>query len=383
MKKLLFIPLIFLSLLAGCKGGPGDTPDVPEEFDIDKINFEYEMYSYCEDRKGLELYRKISNDKEHYLFYIQNGIYTFATEIKVFYGDEKIGSIDYDVKINDETIEELEKKYFNLELNVEEPVTFKDYTFEFEKFENKINLIILPTIKFPTSFYENFIESDDYPLYYSDDEKDIHIGFTFKEGLLEPSCIDGKHNFTYLKEYNGRYCAPRPFFDGRDLALSLSHYMSGPEEKTLIRNIIGLEYDSFRKLWEDYNLVEQILKKNEDISTYNENFWNPDFNETYYNYIKNYGTAFNISFDKLTFKGIYSESWEKYYDIGLIVNINSVELYEIDNEKYVPTRLTKEDYPELYGALSSDKKDIYIHLFCEFSPYENKILGWNNRVYRY
>ena len=171
MKKLLFIPLFFLSLLAGCKGGPGDTPDVPEQFDIDKINFEYEMYPWFEDRKGLELYRKISNDKEHYLFYIQKGIYTFNTEIKVFYGDDKIGSIDYDLKIYDETIKELEKKYFNLELNVEEPETFKDYTFEFEKLDNKINLIILPTIRFPKSIsYENFIESDDYPLYYSDDE---------------------------------------------------------------------------------------------------------------------------------------------------------------------------------------------------------------------
>ena len=381
MKKLLFIPLFLLSLLVGCKGGPGDTPDVPEQFDIDKINFEYEMYKGYEDCKGLELYRKISNDKEHYLFYIQNGIYTFATEIKVFYGDDKIGSIDYDLKINDETLEELEKKYFNLELNVEEPETFKDYTFEFEKLDNKINLIILPTIGFPKSIsYENFIESDDYPLYYSDDEKDIHIGFTFKEGLLEPSCSGGVYNYTDLtNKNNAKYCDPRPFCDGRFLALA--EYMSDSEAKTLIRNIIGLEYESFDNLWKDYNLEERILKKNEDIGTYN--FRNPYFNETHYNYIKNHGTAFNISFDKLSFKGIYSESSEKYIGIGLIVNINSVELYGIDNEKYVPTQLKKEDYPELYDALSSDEEDIYIPLYCSFSPYENKILGWNNRIYCY
>ena len=209
MKKLLFIPLFFLTLLVGCK----NTPDVPEQFDLNKINFDYKVYEGCEEYKGLELFKKVSYDKEHYFFYIEN---CTKGGIKVLYGDEVLGTMDdyYELRTwgnmeNDKT--KLVDKYFNLELNVEEPETFKDYTYEFEKLGNKIYFIILPTIRpchddyynFP---YEKFIESDEYPLYYSDDEKDIHIGFTFKDNLLKPNCVNGVYNFTDLtNKYNVRY----------------------------------------------------------------------------------------------------------------------------------------------------------------------------------
>ena len=167
--------------------------------------------------------------------------------------------------------------------------------------------------------------------------------------------------------------------------MSSYRYSSESAEKIFISKIIGLEYDSFSNLGKDYNLVEEILKKNEDISSYNSRFYNPDFNEEHYNYIKNHGTAYNINFDKLCFKGIYNNYWKKYRNIGLIVNINSVELYEIDNEKYVPTRLKKEEYPEFYDALKkyyADSEDIYIPVkSLEFSPFENKIIGC--RFYEY
>lgn len=400
MKKLLFIPLFFLSLLLGCKGGPGNTPDVPEQFDLNKINFDYKVYEGYEEYKGLELFKKVSYDKEHYFFYIEN---CTKGSIKVLYGDEVLGTMDDYYKLR--TLENMENdktklvdKYFNLELNVEEPETFKDYTYEFEKLGNKIYFIILPTIRpchgdyynFP---YEKFIESDDYPLYYSDDEKDIHIGFTFKDNLLKPNCVDGVYNFTNLtNKYNARYCVPVPFCITE--ILSLGRYendISSSERKKIIKDIIGLEYDSLHKLNSDYEHAEDILENNKDISTYIRSFYNSSFNEEHYNYIKNHGTTFNISFDKLSFKGIYSESKEAYRHIGLIVNINSVELYELDNEKYVSTPLREEDYPELYKTIKeynsytlSNIDDIYIALEgLEISPYENKILGWNFTKYRY
>ena len=392
MKKLLFISLIFLGLLTGCKGGAGNTPDVPEQFDLNKINFDYKMREGYEGYEGLELYKKISNDKDHYLFYIDNNIYGLSG-IKVLYSDEILGTVKL---LNYTKYKELTNKYFNLELNVEEPETFKDYTYEFEKLENKIHLIILPAVGIDHNYsigYEKFIESDDYPLYYSDDEKDIHIGFTFEDNLIKPNCIAGVYNFTDLRnKYNARYCVPVPFCIEEYLSLgSYDSEQSNSERKNLIKDIIGLEYDDFYELDRDYKFVKDILENNEDISTYNKNFYNSSFNEEHYNFIKNHGTTFNISFDKLSFKGIYSESWEDYRYIGLIVNINSVELYELDNEKYVSTPLREKDYPELYKAIKeyncytfSNKDDIYIALVdLEISPYENKILGWNYTKYRY
>ena len=395
MKKLLFIPLFFLTLLVGCK----NTPDVPEQFDLNKINFDYKVYEGCKEYKGLELFKKVSYDKEHYFFYIEN---CTKGGIKVLYGDEVLGTMDdyYELKTwgnmeNDKT--KLVDKYFNLELNVEEPETFKDYTYEFEKLGNKIYFIILPTIRpchddyynFP---YEKFIESDEYPLYYSDDEKDIHIGFTFKDNLLKPNCVNGVYNFTDLtNKYNARYCVSVPFCITNDL-LSLYQYagkISSSERKKIIKDIIGLEYDSFYELSRDYEVFKDFLENNRDISNYV--FYNSSFNEEHYNYIKNHGITFNISFDKLCFKGIHRQSDEEYRYIGLIANINSVELYELDNEKYVSTPLREEDYPELYKALKeyncypfSEKDDIFIGLYeLEISPYENKILGWNYTDYRY
>ena len=389
MKKLLFIPLFFLSLFAGCNGGPGDTPDVSEQFDIDKINFEYNMWEGYEKCKGLELYRKISNDKEHYFFYIEN---CTKGGIKVLYGDEVLGTMDdyYELKTwenEDNSKTKLVDKYFNLDLNIEEPETFKDYTYEFEKLGNKIYFIILPTINpSPDDYYNfpygKFIESDDYPLYYSDDEKDIHIGFTFGDNLLKSNCIEGVYNYTDLtNKNNAKYCVPVPFCLGEHLSLSKLKQPES-ERKKLIKDITGLEYKYFSNLSFDYELVEKKLEKNEDISIYDARFYNPDFNETHYNYIKNHGTAFNISFDKLSFKGIYSESWEKYNNVGLTVKINSIELYELDNEKYIPTVLSEKEYPQLYKELKEHEVEIYLDKL-ELSPYENKILGWNYIGYRY
>lgn len=219
-EKVIIHSFNFFSLLVGCKGGPGDTPDVPEEFDdvpeefdIDKINFDYKMGEGYEEYKGLELYKKISNDKDHYLFYIFNHIDSFPYPIQIYYGCNQVGGtglnhFDYFFYKLGDKISEVEKKYFNSELNVEEPETFKDYTYEFEVLGNKIHLIFLPALRNPFEFdYNKFVESDDYPVYYSDDEKDIHIGFTFKEGLLEPNCINGVYNFTDLtNKMNAKYC---------------------------------------------------------------------------------------------------------------------------------------------------------------------------------
>lgn len=388
--KLVSALMLISSIFLGCKGGAGNTPDVPEQFDLNKINFDYEMREGYEEYNGLELFKKVSNNKDHYLFYIENNI-SGLDVFKVLYSDEILGTIKL---LDYEKYEDLTNKYFNLELNVEEPETFKDYTYEFEKLENKIHLIILPAVEIKYSIgYEKFIESDDYPLYYSDDEKDIHIGFTFEDNLIKPNCIVGVYNFTDLtNKYNARYCVPVPFCINE--YLSLDRYDSKQskfERKNLIKDIIGLEYDNFDKLNNDYEFVKDILENNEDISTYNKHFYNSSFNEEHYNFIKNHGTTFNISFDKLSFKGIYSESREDYRYIGLIVNINSVELYELDNEKYVSTPLREEDYPELYKAIKeyncytfSNKDDIYIALEdLEISPYENKILGWNYTTYCY
>ncbi len=380
MKKLLFISLIFLGLLTGCKGGAGNTPDVPEQFDLNKINFDYVMREGYEGYEGLELYKKISNDKDHYLFYIENNI-SGLNFFKVLYSDEILGK----VKLLDyEKYKDLTNKYFNLELNVEEPETFKDYTYEFEKLENKIHLIILPAVEINKSIgYEKFIESDDYPLYYSDDEKDIHIGFTF-DNLIKPNCIAGVYNFTDLtNKYNARYCVPVPFCITEDLSLyRYVNSLSSSDRKKIIKDIIGLEYDNFYDLDNDYEFVKDILEKNEDISTYNKHFYNSSFNEEHYNYIKNHGTTFNISFDKLCFKGIYDEDIEDYNYVGLTAKINSVELYELDNEKYIPTVLSESEYPTLYTKLKEREVDIILDNL-EISPYEIKILGWNYTTYCY
>ena len=110
-------------------------------------------------------------------------------------------------------------------------------------------------------------------------------------------------------------------------------------------------------------------------------FYNHDFNEEHYNYIKNHGTTFNISFDKLCFKGIYDEDI-KDYSVGLTAKINSIELYELDNEKYIPTVLSESEYPTLYTKLKEREVDIILDNL-EISPYEIKILGWNYKTYRY
>ena len=89
----------------------------------------------------------------------------------------------------------------------------------------------------------------------------------------------------------------------------------------------------------------------------------------------------NHFFDKLCFKGIYNKFFKRY-DITLIVNINSVELYELDNEKYVPTVLSERNYPNLYENLKKQEVDIELESL-ELSPYENKILGWNYTTYCY
>lgn len=390
MKKLLFIPLFFLTLLAGCKGGAGNIPDVPEQFDLNKINFDYKVWEGYEEYKGLELFKKVSYDKEHYFFYIEN---CTKGGIKVLYGDEVLGTMDdYHELRNwgnvDNPKTKLADKYFNLDLNIEEPETFKDYTYEFEKLGNKIYFIILPTIRpSPNDYYNfphgKFIESDDYPLYYSDDEKDIHIGFTF-DNLIKPNCIEGVYNFTDLtNKYNARYCVPVPFCINENLTLNNYVYsLSSSDRKKIIKDIIGLEYESFSKLRFDYELYEKILEENEDISIHKRSFYNPDFNETHYNYIKNHGTTFNISFDKLCFKGIYDEDIEDYNYVGLTAKINSIELYELDNEKYVPTVLSESEYPTLYTKLKEREVDIILDNL-EISPYEIKILGWNYTTYRY
>jgi len=387
MKKLLFIPLIFLSLLVGCKGGPGNSPAVPEQFDIEKINFNYEMYEGYEEYKGLELYKKISNDKEHYLFYIENSIKYYEI-IKVFYDDEILGTIDLDKDFFSIKEDEFIEKYFNLELNVEEPETFKEYTYEFEKLGNNIHLIILPTVKilqegfgyFNNYGYEKFIESDDYSLYYSDDEKDIHIGFTFKDSLLKPNYADNVYNFTDLtKKNNGKYCIPVPFCINEKLDLSnFTNSLSSTESKEFFKNLIGFEYKYMSDLEDDCKSFEWNREENTNIYNYK----NSSFNEETYNFIKNHGTTFNISFDKLSFKGIYNESWEEYINLGFTVKINSVELYELNNEKYVSTLLTEKEYPSLYTKLKANEINIILNNL-EVSPYENKILGYNYLKYRY
>ena len=382
MKKLLFISLIFLGLLTGCKGGAGNTPDVPEQFDLNKINFDYEMREGYEEYNGLELFKKVSNNKDHYLFYIENNI-SGSTVFKVLYSDEILGTIKL---LHYTKYKELSNKYFNLELNVEEPETFKDYTYEFEKLENKIHLVILPAVNIKKTIgREKFIESDDYPLYYSDDEKDIHIGFTFGDQLLQSNCaLEGVYNYTDLtNKNNAKYCVPVPFCLREKLSLdsyNLKLWSSG-EDKKFIKDIIGLEYKSFSDLSFDYEEVEKILENNEDISNHNMRFYNHDFNEEHYNYIKNHGTTFNISFDKLCFKGIYDEDI-KDYNVGLTAKINSIELYELDNEKYIPTVLSESEYPTLYTKLKEREVDIILDNL-EISPYEIKILGWNYKTYRY
>ena len=447
MKKLLFIPLFFLSLLVGCKGGPGDISEVPEEFDLGKIRFEYNMASTK--YKGLELYKKVSNGNDHYLFYIRNGIIIGSNDhFKVFYGDELLDSIEYFKGFRHEDItDEFEyeildgvtlnsmgeknvnmyihdyynvyaKKYFNLELNIEEPETFCRYSYDYDILDNKVHIVILPVVEYSSLYdfivyHENglywdinynqyIVESDNYPFYYSNDEKDIHIGFTFKEGLFEPNCIGDVYNFTDLtKNCNSLYCNPECTLPYRE-ANTIYNYMEIDWQNTrnelvlLVKKLIGLDYKSFSDFRSDYNIVDKCISTNEDISWYKDNnqFKNPLFTEEHYNYLKDLRTFSYVSYDKLKANRYdFVEGWfpdncnyripDEYKHIGFKVNIDRVGLYDSKKSNFTPViTLSETEFPIMYKSLKEN--DIYIPLSCiEISPYENKILGWNFINYRY
>ena len=457
MKKLLFIPLFFLSLLAGCKGGPGDTLDVPEEFDLGKIRFEYNMASTK--YKGLELYKKVSNGNDHYLFYIRNGIIIGSNDhFKVFYGDELLDSIKYFKGFRHEDItDEFEyeildgvtltslgeenvnmyihdyynvyaKKYFNLELNIEEPETFGRYSYDYDILDNKVHIVILPVVEYSylydfIVFAENgqymdinynqyIVESDNYPFYYSNDEKDIHIGFTFKEDLYEPNWRGDIYNFTDLtkncnnftdltKDCNNLYCNPSsslPYIGDNTIYnyMKIDWKNTGNELVLLVKKLIGLDYKSFDDFCSDYDIINKCISTNGDLSWYKDNnkFKNPLFTEEHYNYLKALKTFSYVSYDRLKVnrydfsEGYYLPQYtfqvpDKYKHIGFKVNIDRVGLYNSKKSNFTPViTLSETEFPIMYKSLKEN--DIYIPLFSiELSPYENKILGWNFIDYRY
>ena len=449
MKKLLFIPLFFLTLLVGCKGGPGNTPDIPEQFDLNKINFDYKVYERNEEYKGLELFKKVSYDKDHYLFYIRNRINIGSKDhFKVFYGDELLDSIEYFKGFRHEDItDEFEyeildgvtlnqigegiintyihdydnvyaKKYFNLELNIEEPETFSRYSYDYDILDNKVHIVILPVVEYFSLYdfiiyHENglhmdinynqyIVESDNYPFYYSNEERDIHIGFTFKEGLLEPNCIDDVYNFTDLtKDCNNLYCNPScslPDMGNNTIYnyMQIDWKNTGNELVLLVKKLIGLDYKSFDDFRSDYNIVEHCIDTNDDISWYKDNdkFKNPLFTEEHYNYLKDLRTFSYVSYDRLKVnrydfsEGRYLPQYnfqipDEYEKIGFKVNIDRVGLYDSKKSNFTPViTLSETEFPIMYKSLKEN--DIYIPLsYIEISPYENKILGWNFINYRY
>ncbi|MDY3132279.1 MAG: hypothetical protein SOW31_11170 [Treponema sp.] len=447
MKKLLFIPFFFLSLLVGCKGGPGDIPEVREEFDLGKIRFEYTVAST--EYKGLELYKKVSNGNDHYLFYIRNGIIIGSNDhFKVFYGDELLDSIKYFKGFRHEDItDEFEyeildgvtltsmgeenvdmyihdydnvyaKKYFNLELNIEEPETFGRYSYDYDILDNKVHIVILPVVKYFSLYdfmvyHENgqymdinynqyIVESDNYPFYYSNDEKDIHIGFTFKEDLFKPNCIDDVYNFTDLtKNCNNLYCNPSctlPNIGDNTIYdyMNIDGRNTGKELVLLVKKLIGLDYKSFDDFSNDYNIIDKCISTNGDLSWYKDNnkFKNSLFTEEHYNYLKDLRTFSYVSYDKLKVnrydfsEGYYLSQYnfqvpDEYEHIGFKVNIDRVGLYDSKKSNFTPViTLSETEFPIMYNSLKEN--DIYIPLsHLEISPYENKILGWNFTKYRY
>ena len=381
MKKLLFIPLFFLSLLVGCKGGPGNSPAVPEQFDIEKINLDYSMDSQYSDYQGLELYKKISDGNDHYLFYIRNH---FNESIKVYYDKNYLGFIPVPLDDYDYYTEPLNEKYFNLEFNLEEPETFSGYSYEYEIKNNKIHFIILPTIKLTSNFYKYFIDSDEYPLFFSNNEKNIEIGFNFEENIFKENCVDGVYYFTDFKDLsNMRYCYPRTFLYGtnsyigknRDYITTILYDIKTSDEdfRTSYKKLIGLEYEYDSDLYYDYDLMEKIIEYNENPSDYT--FYNSDYSIERHNFIKNHGTVYNISCDKFNFK-----NFENNNELCLNVKLKNIELYELYNNKYTSIILSKEDFKPLYDYIDNNGLNISIN-DIEFSPYENKIIGC--RFYEY
>lgn len=386
MKKLLFIPFLFLIFLLGCKGGPGDTPDGPGQFDIKKINLNYSMDSQYSDYQGLELYKKISDGNYHYLFYIRNHI---NGSITVYYDKDYLGFIRDPRDDYDSYKETLNEKYFNLAFNLEEPETFSDYSsYEFEIKNNKIIFIILPTVKLTSNFYKYFIDSDEYPLFFSNNENNIEIGFNFEENIFKENCVDGKYNFTDFKDLsNMRYCYPRTFLYGtdsyigeeRDYITTILYDIktSDKDFKTSYKKLIGLEYEYDSGLYFDYELMERSIEYNEDPSECS--FTNSDYSIERHNFIKNHGTVYNVSCDKFNFK--YFENNNQYSNyLCLNAKLKNIELYELYNNKYTSIILSKEDFKSLYDYIDNKGLNISIN-DIEFSPFENKIIGC--RFYEY